>query len=363
MPDATSAPSAAPERCSGASLRRLVQRIAAKLGVPGPEAARFADALVWADEQGNTTHGVSRLAIYVRRIQSGLIQPQAPLTVKSERGGVLALDAHHGLGQVQTLRTLELMVPLARVHGVAAATVCNSQHFGTVSYYASRMAAQKMILLAMTNGEPAMAPEGGCEAYFGTNPIGASFPTDRGYPVKVDLATSVVARGNIIAAEKQGRPIPAGWALDSSGQPTTDAKAALNGTVLTMAGHKGYALAVMVEALCGVLSGAAIGSEVGSMYKHLDRPQNVGHFFCLLDIAAFMPAQEFASRMGRMIDGIKSCRKRPGTSEILLPGERSQRARVENTHRGIALAPAVRTELAMLCAELGVAFELDPAAP
>jgi LDH2 family malate/lactate/ureidoglycolate dehydrogenase len=351
-----------PGRITGASLRRVVAAVAAKAGVPQPDATRFADALVCADEQGNATHGVSRLAIYIRRIQRGLIRPSAPLTVVQRRGAVLALDANHGLGQVQAVKTLDLLVPLAREHGIAAATLRNSQHFGTVSYYANLMAAQDLILLGMTNCEPAMSPEGGCEGFFGTNPIGASFPTDRGFPVKVDLATSVVARGNIIAAEKQGRPIPPGWALDVEGQPTTDPKAALNGTVLTMAGHKGYALAVLVEAFSSVLSGAAIGAEIGSMYKHLDRPQGVGHFFCLIDVAAFQTPAEFKARMGRMIDGIKGCRKRPGVEEILLPGERSARTAAANARHGVALAPAVRDELLALCGELGVAPDLEVSA-
>src|SRR4030095_12472629 len=128
-----------------------------------------------------------------------------------------------------------------------------------------------MILLAMTNCEPAMSPAGGCEAFFGTNPIAASFPTGKGFHVKVDLATSLVARGNIIAAQKKGQSIPQGWALDPDGNPTTDASAALLGTVLTMAGHKGYALALMVEVLSSVLSGSAIGSALGSTCKNLDR--------------------------------------------------------------------------------------------
>ena len=135
------------------------------------------------------------------------------------------------------------------------ATVRNSQHFGALSWYCNYAASQKLVLLAMTNCEPAMSPEGGYEAFFGTNPIAASFPSGKGFPVKIDLATAGVARGNIIAAQKKGQPIPLGWALDPDGNPTTDASQALLGTVLTMAGHKGYALALMVELFSGVLVG------------------------------------------------------------------------------------------------------------
>lgn len=360
-PAAAGSPAAVPARFTSASLQGLARRAAEKAGVGDSDAALFAEALVAADVQGNATHGISRLAIYIRRIRAGLIDPRAPLTIEREAPSALALDAHNGLGHVQALKALDLLVPRARANGVAAATVRRSQHFGTLSYYCNRMAGQGMILLAATNCEPAMSPAGGCDAFFGTNPIGASFPTDRGYPVKVDLATSIVARGNIIAADKQGKPIPAGWALNAAGEPTTSAREALNGTVLTMAGHKGYALALMVEALAGVLSGAAVGSSVGSMYKDMDRPQDVGHFFCLLDVSAFLPAGEFTARMGRMIDGLKSGRKRPGTDEILVPGERSSRTAEANRAAGIALPKAVVDELNTLCTELGIEPQLAEA--
>lgn len=332
--------------------------IAEAVGVPADDAARFAVALVAADVGGTSTHGLSRLAIYIRRIQAGLIDPRARLTVLHERGAALALDAGNGLGQVQALKALDRLAPLARQHGLAAATIRRSQHFGALSYYCNRMAEENLILLACTNCEPAMSPEGACEAFFGTNPIAASFPTGKGFPAKVDLATSIVARGNIIAANKQGRPIPEGWALDPEGRPTTSAADALKGTVLTMAGHKGYALAFLVEALAGVLSGAAVGAEIGSMYKDMDRPQGVGHFFCLLDIAAFLPADEFRGRMDGMIDAIRRCRRRPGVPEILVPGERSHRTAGENGSRGIPIESATRADIQKLCAELKVPFRL-----
>jgi LDH2 family malate/lactate/ureidoglycolate dehydrogenase len=204
-----------------------------------------------------------------------------------------------------------------------------------------------------------MSPEGACQAYFGTNPLAASFPTGKGWPVKIDLATSITARGNIIAAQKRGQAIPPGLALTADGQPTTDASAALAGTILTMAGHKGYALAMMVECFSGVLSGAAIGPAVGSMYKNMDRPQDVGHFFCLLDIAAFMDVNDFKQRIDQTIDQIKSCRKRPVVEEVHVPGERSAEKARQNRELGIPIEPATVNELKKLCEESGVEFDLE----
>lgn len=343
-------------------LKDFVSRIAGAAGVPTGDAAQFADALVEADIGGTSTHGVSRLAIYVKRIEKGLIDPKVNLTIERKRAAMLAVDAGNGLGQVQAVKTLDLLIPMAREAGIASATIRRSQHFGATSYYCNRAADQGMILLATTNCEPSMSPEGGCQAFFGTNPIAMSFPTGKGFHIKVDLATSLVARGNIIAAQKRGDKIPEGWALDVDGNPTTDAAAALAGTVLTMAGHKGYALALMVEVLSGVLSGAAVGPEIGSMYKQMDRQQDVGHFFCLMDISAFMDIERFKSRIDAMVDGIKACRKRPGVEEILVPGERSARTAQERRRNGVPLDGATLTELRELGAKFGIPFTLEAVA-
>ena len=345
-------------RFKSSELRGLVSRLAVAGGVPADDADVFARVLVDADLQGVSTHGVSRLNIYMQRIEKGLIDPKAVLGIDRNGGSVLALDAGNGLGQVQAMKALEMLTPLAKQNGIAAATIRNSQHFGALSYYCNRAAEQDLILLAMTNCEPAMSPAGGFEAFFGTNPIAASFPTGKGYSVKIDMATSIVARGNIIAAQKKGQAIPEGWALDPAGEPTTDASQALLGTVLTMAGHKGYALALMIEVFSSVLSGAAIGSEIGSMYKNMDRKQDVGHFFCLLNIAAFLDVKDFKQRMDETIDKLKAGKRRPGVEEILIPGERSSRKAAENEAAGVPVADVVVGEIKELCSRLNVPFDL-----
>ena len=339
-------------------LRGLVSRLAVADGVPADDAEVFARVLVDADLHGVSTHGVSRLNIYLQRIEKGLIDPKAVLGIDRNGGSVLALDAGNGLGQVQAIKALDMLTPLAKQNGIAAATIRNSQHFGALSYYCNRAAEQDLILLAMTNCEPAMSPAGGFEAFFGTNPIATSFPTGKGYSVKIDMATSIVARGNIIAAQKKGHAIPEGWALDPAGESTTDASQALLGTVLTMAGHKGYALALMIEVFSSVLSGAAIGSDIGSMYKNMDRKQDVGHFFCLLNIAAFLDVKDFIARMDETIDKLKAGKRRPGVDEILIPGERSSRKAAENEVTGVPVADVVVTELKELCSRLNVPFDL-----
>lgn len=326
------------------------------MGVPAGDATLFAEALVDADLHGVPTHGVSRLNIYLKRIDAGLIDPKAKLAIDRGAGSVLVLDAGNGLGQVQARKALDMLVPKARENGVATATIRNSQHFGALSWYCNYAASQHLVLLAMTNCEPAMSPEGGYEAFFGTNPIAASFPTGKGFPIKIDLSTSIIARGNIIAAQKKKAPIPEGWALDQDGNSTTDASQALLGTVLTMAGHKGYALALMVELFSGVLSGAAIGPDIGSMYKNLDRKQDVGHFFCLFDVKAFLDYDAYLRRIDETIDRIKASKKRPGVEEILVPGERSSRKASMNLAQGIPVSPETIAEIEQWCSRLQVEF-------
>ena len=288
-----------------------------------------------------------------------MIDPKAEISFDKRGPSVIAVDAGNGLGQVQASKVLERLISMAKTGGIAASTIRNSQHFGALSYYCNRAAQENMILIAMTTAEPSMSPEGGCEAYFGTNPIAASFPTGKAFDfVRIDLSTSLVARGNIIAAQKDGKAIPLGWALDVDGNSTTNPDEALMGTVLTMAGHKGYALALFVELFCSVLSGAAIGSSIGSMYKDMDRKQDVGHFFCLLDIDAFMDVERFRGRVDRMVDEIKACKKRPNVDEIRLPGELSYSKALKNREQGIPIGEETIEEIKALCKELGVDYTL-----
>ncbi len=347
------------QRYQADQVKSLLETIAQAVRVSRHDCGILAESLILADMQGTSTHGVSRFATYVRRIQKGLINPCIDIAIERQRTATLAVNANNGIGQVQASKVLDLLVPMARSAGCSSATIRNSQHFGALSYFCNRAANHGMILLAMTNCEPSMSPAGACEAFFGTNPIAVSFPTGKGYPIKIDLATSVVARGNIISAKRQGKSIPEGWALDSDGNSTTDAEKALLGTVLAMAGHKGYALALMVELFSGVLTGSAIGPEVGSMCRDPDHPQNVGHFFFLLDISAFMDPLEFIERVDRTMDTIKACRKRPGSEEILIPGERSYRTIVANRASGVPIGDETVHELRMLCQELDIPFSVE----
>lgn len=346
----------AARRFSVASLRGLVEGIAQAAGLRPEDARVLADSLLYAELSGISTHGVRRLRIYIERILRGLIDAGAQPEVVQRKGGAAVVDAHNCIGQVAGVFAMGEAMRLACEHGLGGVTVRQSQHFGAAGFYCKQAAEADLIGIALTNAEPAMPPWGSFRAYFGTNPISLGCPTDREFPIIVDLSTSQVARGNIIAAAQRGEAIPDNWALDAEGNPTTDPQAALEGSVLPLGGVKGYALALVVEVLAGVLSGAGFGRGVRSMYKDFSRPANVGHFLAAIDPSAFMPLDEFKERVGRMIDEIHASPPRPGFERIYVPGERSHLKRIGHARKGIELAEDVIADLRALAEEAGVSW-------
>ena len=199
------------------------------------------------------------------------MEPVTRPDVVTDSGPLVVLDGHHGIGQVLTALAVDLGVERARVHGIAGVAVRNSNHFGTAAYFTRRAAEAGCVALLATNASPAMAPWGGREKAVGTNPWSIAAPAGSSGTVVMDIANTAVARGKIYLAEEKGVPIPEGWAADADGVPTTDAQEAVDGLILPMAGHKGYAIALMMDVLSGVLSGSGILAEVSSPYR-TDRP-------------------------------------------------------------------------------------------
>jgi LDH2 family malate/lactate/ureidoglycolate dehydrogenase len=336
-------------------LTRFCEEVFVSLGMPREDAEVVADSLVRADLEGTDSHGISRLAIYARRIREGRISAQPKIGV-DRSGSVLRVDGGNGLGQVASYHAIEAAFPVARETGIVGVAVRNSNHFGTAAYYCQMACREGMALIVMSNSPPGIAPWGGRSAYFGTNPIAFGFPTKRKPPVIVDMSSSVVARGRIILAAKQGLSIPEGWAIDEEGVATIDAEAALKGAVLPLGGAKGYALALAVEIMSGVLSGAAFGPHVNNLYKEGDPPANVGHSFVLLDVSRWMQVDKYYERMEQFLREIKASPRAKGIEEIHYPGERRYLTYLENKDKGIALPESVREELESLGREHRVTF-------
>lgn len=334
-----------PKVIAAVNLRRMVADVLAKLGVDTGHAAVVADVLVAADLRGIESHGVARLPIYCKRIKAGAINTRPSIRVLNETPTTAIVDADNGLGHVAAKTAMELCIRKARENGVAMVGVRNSNHFGIGAYYAMMAAQHGMIGFAATNASPLMAPFGGSSAMLGTNPFSVAIPAGKELPVVLDMATSLVARGKIEVCLREGKKIPLDWALDRNGKPTDDPAEALKGTLLPLGGHKGYGLAMVVDLLSGLLTGAAYLDAVGSLFGNLSKPQNVGHLLMAVDVERFMPRQEFESRIDEYIRSVKASPRAQGVAEIFIPGEIEFRATRERLARGIPLKDEVVGEL------------------
>jgi LDH2 family malate/lactate/ureidoglycolate dehydrogenase len=334
-------------------LHRFAREVFIHLGMRREDAAAAADSLVRADFEGNESHGISRLAIYAKRIREGRISAKPDIRTEVT-GSIVKVDGGNGLGQVVSVRALEAAVPVARQNGMAGVFVRNSNHFGTAAYYCQKACEHNMALIAMTNSPPGIPPWGGRKAFFGTNPIAFGFPARNRTPVIVDMSSSVVARGKIILAGKTGESIPHGWAIDENGADTTDPAAALKGAVLPVGGAKGYALALAIEVMTGILTQAAFGPHVNNLYKDRDPPANVGHCFILLDIGTWLPMDEYFAQVERFLQEVKEVPLAQGSTEILYPGERRNRTFLKRIRQGITLPAEVHEELLRIGGEFGL---------
>jgi (2R)-3-sulfolactate dehydrogenase (NADP+) len=232
---------------------------------------------------------------------------------------------------------------LAAETGIAAAGVHHSHHFGQAGYHVEQLAASGLIGLVFGNSPKAIAPWGGSEGVFGTNPVAFAAPRRTGPPLVIDLSLSKVARGKVMVAAKQGEPIPEGWALDRHGNPTTDAEAALQGTMLPMGDAKGAALVLMVEILAAALTGARFGFEASSFFTAEGEPPAVGQFLVAIDPRVFSGGA-FAQRLETLIGAIL---EQQGTR---LPGARLLGLRAESTRNGVVVPAALYDELKALSA-------------
>lgn len=335
-------------------LRRFCAEVLVASGVPGDDAETIARILVRADLEGVGTHGVSRLPVYSTCLRRGRINPRPVIQCIQKAPSLGLVDGGHGLGFLVANQAMAFALELASQTGAGFVAVRHSSHFGAASFFCNLAADAGKIGMAFTNTPSGVAPWGGRAAFFGTNPIAMSFPGRDGRHVCIDLSTSVTARGRILKAARNGEPIPEGWAVDSQGRPTTDAAQALAGAMLPMAGAKGYALALGVEILAGVLTGAAVGRHLGWMYDDNPDPVDTGHAFLAVDVAPLMDLGLFQDRLEALLDEVRAVPLAQGFASIRIPGERARRLARENA-LGLPLEPAVAAELDALAGELGLA--------
>lgn len=337
-------------------LEQFAADLLLRVGVGDEDARLTARSLLEANLRGVDTHGVTRVLVpYLRRLQAGVTNPHTETVVLRDAPSAALLDGRNSIGQVVAARAMRLAIAKARDTGSAWVGVAHSNHFGTAAFYALMAVEQDMVGIVMTNGIASVAPTGGRAAMLSTNPISFAIPAGQEPPVVVDMATSVVARGRIMLYEKQGIPLPDGWALDDSGRPTNDAGAALRGTLVPFGGYKGYALSLVIDLLCGVMTGALFGSHFhGPLAEDMEHPMDVGHVFGVIDPARFLPLPVFQARMDQALGELRACPPAEGSRGVLIPGDIERNERERRLREGIPLPDAVIADFQQLSADFGV---------
>jgi (2R)-3-sulfolactate dehydrogenase (NADP+) len=324
-------------------LTDLAARALNRAGASRSMSLAAAKALVAADSEGLATHGASRVALYSQHLREGRVDGKAKPKIVKRKGATCLVDARNGLAYESSAIAVQEAIQRARRYGVAFTAITNSHHFGAAGYHLAPIAEAGLVGLAFTNSPSAINPWGGKRAFFGTNPIAATFPRHGEAPIIVDLSLTEVVRGKIMLYAKEGKPIPLGWALDREGRPTTDAQAALTGSLSAIGGMKGTMLALVVEVLCCALTGAAFSFENDSYFESGNKPR-IGHAILAIDPEALAGAQSYFGRIEVMISRMLE------EEGVRLPGVRRHAAVAEAKARGIEVPQALIDELQRLAA-------------
>lgn len=318
-------------------LRALGVRAFEGLGLPRQDAVDVVDILVLADLFGLSTHGLSRIESYGERLQVGGINRQARIRVDSPAPALRLVDGDNGVGPLVGMHALRAAMQAASECGVGLAFACQSNHFGPISPYGLIAAEAGYASIIGSNATTTIAPWGGTDARVGNSPIGFAVPNPDGAHFLLDMAMSVVARAKIRNALKAGTSIPDSWATDAQGLPTTDPKQALDGFLQPIGGHKGYGLALMVDLFAGLLSNAAYLTHVKSWVDAPDQPQNLGHFFLLIDTRRLGSASWLAERMNDFASILHDSPPADAQRPVIQPGEIELARLASQRKDGIAL--------------------------
>lgn len=349
---------AGPKTFEKEPLLNWTKAIFQKIGVPTEDASTVADSLIEADLRGVESHGITRLlGVYVKRIQSGVMNHLSKLEIVREKPSVALIDCHNSFGQVGARLAMTMAIEKARHTGIGFVATTHSNHYGTAGYWAMMALKHGMIGFSATNTPAMVAPTGGRQPMLGTNPFAVAIPAGNDVPFVLDLATTVVARGRIALHAKQDKPLDPGWAFDELGQPTTDPHEALRGLLAPLGGHKGYGLALAIDILCGLMTGANYGAHFpGVIANNFDTPTDVGSVFFAINIECFTDLAEFGQRIDKAFSEIRNCAKAAGTQRIYIPGEISFETKRNRLANGIPLPNEIIVEFEGLGRSLGIPF-------
>jgi ureidoglycolate dehydrogenase (NAD+) len=345
------------QRIPAPRLERFARDVLVQAGIPPEYAAQSARHLVLCDLRGVETHGITRLSALVQRIRNGVVNAAANIHVERQRPAAALVNGDNGLGVPVSTYATQLAIRLAREQGIGTVGVHNSNHFGMAADYALQMADAACLGIVTTNSSPAMVPWGAAKKFLGTNPICFGAPA-HGSPLILDMATSVVAMGHVVLAEKRGQSIPDTWAVGPDGLPTTDPTRARQGGARPLADYKGSGLALMVEIFTSLLTGATLGVHAAGFFSDMSRPADVAHLFIAIDIEAFAGLESFKERLQALLTEMRELPLAPGFDRVTLPGEIEQECMAERLANGVPLDPAVLADLRQVSAQTGVALSV-----
>ena len=328
-----------------AELKNLMKTKFIRAGLRADHAEVIAEILTWSVERGYHSHGAVRVAYYSERIAKGGItrEPNMSFTKTGPCSGVYEGD--NGCGYVVAKNAMAHAIEMARENGIAVVTVRNISHSGSIWYYAEMAAKEGLIGLTMCQSDPMVIPHGGAEPYYGTNPIAFAAPTADERRVVFDMATTVQAWGKVLYARSRKEPIPASWAVDVDGKPTTDSTAV--NALVAIAGAKGYGLMMMVDVLSGIMTGVPFGRHVSSMYADLSKGRELGQLHIVIDPARFVPMDEFLQNMSACLDELAAVKPAEGYDRVYYPGERALlRKQAYETGGGVQIVDEIYSYLA-----------------
>ena len=327
-------------------LKNIINKIFVSHGVTKKHASICSEAIINAELVGAPSHGLSRLKMYCDRIKSKLINPKPKIKIKKISQSIAHIDANNGIGFVAADLAIKTAIKNAKKTGISLVGVKNSGHYGLSGYYAEQAVKHNLIAFCFTNAPPAIAPHGSKKSLFGTNPICFATPTSSKVPFILDTSVSVINRGKIRVAARTRKKIPQGVALDKFGKPTTDAKKALSGVQLPIAGFKGSGLAWMVDILSGVLTGGNHSGKVRDPFDDFSGPQNIGHLFLVMKPNLFVG--NYSQRIKENIKRIKKLPKLKGVKKIYYPGENKYSRYISNLKKNILIPKNILEDLKKL---------------
>ena len=326
------------------SLKKVVKNIFLKHGLSNTHAEISSNYIIQAELVGAPSHGLARLKMYCDRLKKKLINPNPKIKIKKISQSIAHIDANDAIGFVAADIGIKNAISNAKKTGFGLVGIKNSGHYGLSSFYAEQAVKKNLMVWCFTNAPPAIAPYGSKKPLFGTNPICFGAPTGNKIPFILDTSASMINRGKIRRAEKLGKNIPQGVALDKKGNPTTNAKLALEGVQLPIAGFKGSGLAWMVDIISGVLTGANHGGKVKDPFDDLSGPQNVGHLFIVVKPNIFV-GKSYLSRIKKNLKTVKGLPKTNKIKEILYPGENKYANYKKNLKKGIVIPKNILKEI------------------